>query len=55
VPLSLTVCTLRNIPFVFGWFEFYFALLYLFYIEYVLGQASVLQKKWRVVAWFCIV
>jgi hypothetical protein len=36
VPISLTVCTLSNIPFVFGLFEFYFALLYTFYIEYVL-------------------
>jgi hypothetical protein len=27
VPISSTVCTLRNIPFVFGRFEFYFALL----------------------------
>jgi hypothetical protein len=25
VPISLTVCTMRNIPLVFGWFEFYFA------------------------------
>jgi hypothetical protein len=30
VPISLTVCTLNNIPFVFGRFEFYFALLYIF-------------------------
>jgi hypothetical protein len=36
VPISLTVCTLSNIPFVFGLFEFYFALLYILYIEYVL-------------------
>jgi hypothetical protein len=36
VPISLTVCTWSNIPFVFGRFEFYFALLYIFYIEYVL-------------------
>jgi hypothetical protein len=28
VPI-LTVCTLSNIHFVFGWFEFYFALLYI--------------------------
>jgi hypothetical protein len=26
VPISLTVCRLSNIPVVFGWFEFYFAL-----------------------------
>jgi hypothetical protein len=38
VPISLTVCTLSNIPFVFGQFEFYVALLYIrvFCIEYVL-------------------
>jgi hypothetical protein len=35
VPISLTVCTLSNIPFVFGWFKFYFALLYIFYTEYI--------------------
>jgi hypothetical protein len=35
VPISLTVCTLSNIPFVFGRFEFYFALLYIFYIKYI--------------------
>jgi hypothetical protein len=34
-PLSLTVCALDNISFVFGGFKFYFALLYIFYIEYV--------------------
>jgi hypothetical protein len=34
VPISLTVCTLSNIPFVFGRFEFYFALLYVFYKKY---------------------
>jgi hypothetical protein len=32
VPISLTVCTLSNIPFVFWQMEFYFALLYVFYI-----------------------
>jgi hypothetical protein len=35
---------------VFGWLEFYFALLYIFYIEYVLviwGQASVLAQYSR--------
>jgi hypothetical protein len=36
VPISSIVCTLINIPFVFGRFEFYFALLYIFYIEYAL-------------------
>jgi hypothetical protein len=36
VPISLTVCALSNIPFVFGRFEFYFALLYIFYNENVL-------------------
>jgi hypothetical protein len=35
VPISLTVCTLNNIPFVFGRFEFYFTLMYVFYIKYV--------------------
>jgi hypothetical protein len=34
--ISLAVCTSSNIPFVFGWFEFYFALLYIFYIEFAL-------------------
>jgi hypothetical protein len=29
VCIFLTVCTLSNIPFVFGRFEFYFALLYI--------------------------
>jgi hypothetical protein len=28
VPISLIVCTLNNIPFAFGRFKFYFALLY---------------------------
>jgi hypothetical protein len=37
LPISLTLCTLSNIPFVFGQFEFYFALLYIFCIEYVLA------------------
>jgi hypothetical protein len=51
VPISLTVFTLGNIPFVFGWFEFYFALLYVFYIEYVLviwGRLQFYKKhgKW---------
>jgi hypothetical protein len=36
VPISLTTFTLSNILLVFGLFEFYFALLYIFYIEYVL-------------------
>jgi hypothetical protein len=36
VPISLTVCTLSNISFVFGLLKFDFALLYVFYIEYVL-------------------
>jgi hypothetical protein len=35
VYISFPICTLNNIPFVFGRFEFYFALLYIFYIEYV--------------------
>jgi hypothetical protein len=35
VPIFLTVGTLNNIPFVFGQFKFYFALLYILYIEYV--------------------
>jgi hypothetical protein len=29
VPISYTVCALSNVTFVFGWFEFYFALLYI--------------------------
>jgi hypothetical protein len=36
VPMSLTVFTLSNVPFVFGRFEFYFALFFILYIEYVL-------------------
>jgi hypothetical protein len=36
VPMSLTVCTLSTIPFVFGRFEFYLAMLYIFYTEYLL-------------------
>jgi hypothetical protein len=36
VPTSSTVCTMSNISFVFGQFKFYFALLYIFYFEYVL-------------------
>jgi hypothetical protein len=36
VSISLTVCTLNSISFVFGQFEFYFALLYIFYMEYAL-------------------
>jgi hypothetical protein len=36
VPILFTVCTLNNISFVFGRFEFYFALLYVLYIDYVL-------------------
>jgi hypothetical protein len=52
VPISLTVCTWSNIPFVFGRFEFYFALLYIFYIEYVLdirGRLKLYKKhgKWK--------
>jgi hypothetical protein len=43
VPISLTVCTLSNISFVFGRFELYFALLYIFYIEYVLVIRGRLQ------------
>jgi hypothetical protein len=43
VPISFTVCTLSNIPFVFGRFEFYFALLYIFYIEYALVIRDRLQ------------
>jgi hypothetical protein len=35
VPISLEICTLSNIPFVFGQFGFYFALLYIFYVEYI--------------------
>jgi hypothetical protein len=37
VPISLTVCAYGNIPFLFGRFELHFALLYTFYIEYVLA------------------
>jgi hypothetical protein len=51
VPISLTVCTLSNIPFVVGQFEFYFALLYIFYIECVFvirGRLQLYKKhgKW---------
>jgi hypothetical protein len=35
VPISLAICTLKNIPFALGWFKIYFALLYIFYIEYI--------------------
>jgi hypothetical protein len=34
VSISLAICTLSNIPFVVGQFKFYFALLYIFYVEY---------------------
>jgi hypothetical protein len=50
VTISLTVSTLSNIPFVFGRFEFYFALLYVFYIEYVLvirGRLQFYKKHGR--------
>jgi hypothetical protein len=40
---ALTVCALSNIRFVFGWFEFHFALLYIFYIEHVLVIRGRLQ------------
>jgi hypothetical protein len=43
VPISLTVCTLSNISFVFGWFKFCFVLLYIFYIEYALVIPGRLQ------------
>jgi hypothetical protein len=43
VPTSLIVCTLGNIPFEFGWLEFYFAALYIFSIEYVLVIRDKLQ------------
>jgi hypothetical protein len=43
VPISLTVCTFGNMHFVFGRFEFYFALLYIFNIEYVLVIQGRLQ------------
>jgi hypothetical protein len=36
VLMSLAICTLSNISFVFKRFEFYFTLLYIFYIEYVI-------------------
>jgi hypothetical protein len=35
VSIPLRVCTLSNIPSVFGQLKFYFALLCIFYIEYV--------------------
>jgi hypothetical protein len=35
VPITLAICTLSNILFVFGQFEFYFSLLYIFYVEYI--------------------
>jgi hypothetical protein len=51
VPISLIVCTLSNAPFVFEWFEFYFAQLYILYIEYVFvtqGRPKFYKKhgKW---------
>jgi hypothetical protein len=36
VLVSLAVCTLGNVSFVFGQFEFYFDLLYVFDIEYTI-------------------
>jgi hypothetical protein len=48
VPISLTVC---NISIEFGRFEFYFALLYIFYIEYVLvirGRFQFYKKHGKV-------
>jgi hypothetical protein len=35
VPTPLAICILSNIPFVFGQFKFYLALLYIFHIEYI--------------------
>jgi hypothetical protein len=43
VPIYLTVCTLSHIPFVFGRFKFYFALLHIFYVEYALVIRGRLQ------------
>jgi hypothetical protein len=56
MPIFLTVRTSSNIPFVFGRFEFYFALVYIFYMEcllFVEGFSS--TKTMRAVAHFCIV
>jgi hypothetical protein len=47
VPVSLTDCTLGNVSFVPGRFEFYFALLYVFDIKYW-GQVVFRRKTWRV-------
>jgi hypothetical protein len=51
VPISLTVCTFSNMPFVFGRFEFYFELLYIFYTEYVLVIQGRLQFYKKLGKW----
>jgi hypothetical protein len=43
VPVSLAVCTLGILSFVSGRFKFYFALLYVFDIEYILVIQGRLQ------------
>jgi hypothetical protein len=51
VPVSYAVCTLGNVSFVSGQFKFYFALLYVFDIEYILirGRLQFNEKheKWK--------
>jgi hypothetical protein len=50
VPISLTVCTLSNIPLVFSRFKFNFVLFHILDIENILViwlQVSVLQKAMR--------
>jgi hypothetical protein len=57
VPISLTVCTLSNISFVFRLFEFNFALLYIFYNEYVLVIRSRFQfyKNYGRLVLYCLI
>jgi hypothetical protein len=58
VPMSLAICTLSNIPFVFGRFEFYLALLYIFYVEYIYiiwCWVQVYKKALKEAHSFCIV
>jgi hypothetical protein len=42
MPTSLTFCILSNIPSVFGPFEFYFTLLYIFYTDRTKEQHQIL-------------
>jgi hypothetical protein len=50
LPVSLAVCTLGNVSFIFERFEFYFVLFYVFDIQYIFyywGQVLVRRKAWR--------